>query len=209
MNLYAYCANNPVNRWDPTGNDWLKIGLTIASAAAIVGGIVLCATGFGGIAGGILLGAGAGSLISGYVNESNNGSFAGCWFGVLISGALCAAGAGLGGSLFVAATKTADIAAIGFLSASIGTSFAGGFLGNFVGSTVTSSIDGKSIDYGRLALDSTFMGGLNVLAGFMSAISSVSILMGKVETNLNSKFALRLLSGMIAGGTEVTYDFVS
>ena len=43
----------------------------LISGAAIVGGIVLCATGVGGILGGVLIGAGAGSLINGYVTEAN------------------------------------------------------------------------------------------------------------------------------------------
>lgn len=209
LNLYEYCGNDPINRYDFTGHNWLEIGLTILSAAAIIGGIVLCATGVGGFIGGALLGAGAGSLINGYTNEKSGGSFVGGWVGGAISGFLCGTGAGLGGSLYLAATNTANMAAIAFATASIGTSFAGGFLGNFLGNSATSLIDGNKIDFSRLALDSIIMGSLNVMAGFMSASSGAASQLGKIETNANSQFALRLVSGMIAGGTELTYDLIS
>ena len=48
MDLYAYGLNNPVMYVDPTGHmpEWLG---WVLSSAAIIGGIVLCATGVGGI----------------------------------------------------------------------------------------------------------------------------------------------------------------
>ena len=67
----------------------------------------------------------------------------------------------------------------------------------------------KRINFIFKTLQPVQIGGLNVLAGLMSATSSVTGLMGRYETNFYSKFALRLLSEMIAGGTETVYDFVS
>ena len=48
---------------DPDGH-LPKWAAWLISGAAIVGGVILCATGVGGIAGGVLIGAGAGSLIN-------------------------------------------------------------------------------------------------------------------------------------------------
>ena len=53
------------------------------------------------------------------------------------------------------------------------------------------------------------MGSLNTLAGIGSAMSSIVGTMGKVATDVNSKFALRFLAGLIAGGTEAVYDLTS
>ena len=94
-NLFAYCNNNPVMYSDPTGHipEWL---VWIISGAAVTFGIVLCATGVGGIAGGVFIGAGAGSLINGYVTKTEGGDFAAGYVGGAISGALCGVGAGLG-----------------------------------------------------------------------------------------------------------------
>ena len=77
--------NNPIMYADPSGHlpEWAA---RLISGAVIVGGIVLCATGVGGILGGVLIGAGAGSLINVYVTEANEGDFtagyiggANCW----------------------------------------------------------------------------------------------------------------------------------
>jgi len=54
LNRYAYCAGDPVNRIDPTGESWWEIGLTIfgitAAIAAVVvsGGAALAAAGAAG-----------------------------------------------------------------------------------------------------------------------------------------------------------------
>ena len=82
---YAYCGNNPVMYRDQDGNtaewwQWYISGLEVAA------GIALCfvpgAQGFGVT----LIGTGAGSIINGYINESNGGSFNAGWLGGQISG---------------------------------------------------------------------------------------------------------------------------
>ena len=208
LNLYTYCGNNPIMYADPSGHmpKWLA---WLISGFEIISGIVLCATGIGGILGGILLGAGAGSLINGYINEANGGSFTAGYIGGMISGALCGLGAGIGGSLFLAATETANFASIGLIASSILTSFAGGFTGNFVGSIVSSKIDKKKVDYERLTYDSIFMGMLNILSGMMSGVSSLTANIGKIELDLNSKIALRLFSAILSSSTEMSYDLIS
>ena len=208
-NLFSYCGNDPVNNVYPNGNDWVKVCLAIVSSLFIIGGIALSATGVGGFFGGALLGMGAGSLINGYTNENNDGSYLAGWIGGVVSGFICGTGAGIGGSLLVSAVNTANLGAIGYLVASTLTSFTGGFLGNFVGSLTTTSFDNKKIDYKQVALDSLVIGGLNVLAGIASGIANITSSLSRTLIDTSSKLSLRIISGVIAGGTEFTYDIIS
>ncbi|MCM1350603.1 MAG: hypothetical protein NC182_05310 [Prevotella sp.] len=212
LNLYAYAKNNPIMYYDPSGHlpEWAA---WLISGSAIVGGIILCATGVGGVLGGALIGAGAGSLINGYVTKANGGDFTAGYIGGAISGALCGVGAGLGGMAFTAASEVANLACIGYMALGVTASFAGGFVGNLAGTVYTSwhesGFKNVNINWGETLLTSAVMGSLNIFAGMGSAMSSIAGSMGRVATDLNSKFALRLLSGMIAGGTEAAYDLIS
>lgn len=212
LNLYCYCMNNPIMYADPSGHlpEWAA---WLISGAAIVGGIVLCATGVGGILGGVLIGAGAGSLINGYVTEASGGDFTAGYIGGAISGALCGVGAGLGGMAFAAASEVANLACMGYLALGVTASFAGGFAGNLAGTVYTSwhnsGFKNVDIDWGETLATSAIMGSLNILAGMGSAMSSIAGSMGRVATDVNSKFALRFLAGLIAGGTEAAYDLTS
>lgn len=204
--------NNPIMYADSSGHlpEWAA---WLISGVAIVGGIVLCATGVGGILGGVLIGAGAGSLINGYVTEANGGDFTAGYIGGAISGALCGVGAGLGGMAFAAASEVANLACIGYMALGVTASFAGGFAGNLAGTVYTSwhnsGFKNVDINWGETLATSAIMGSLNILAGMGSAMSSIAGSMGRVATDVNSKFALRFLAGLIAGGTEVAYDLTS
>ncbi len=174
----------------------------------------MSATGIGGIAGGVLIGAGAGSLINGYVNEANGGSFVAGYIGGAFSGALCGVGAGLDGLAFTAATNSVGALCLGYLSLGALTSFAGGFLGNFAGTIYTdwhnSGFTSVNLNMSELLASSTIMGSLNILAGIGSGVSSIIGEMGKVKgICTNSQLAHRLLAGTIAGGTEAFYDTTS
>ena len=207
-----YCFNDPVNMYDPSGH-MPKWAAWLISGAAIIGGLLLCATGAGGILGGVIIGAGTGSLINGYVTEASGGNFAAGYIGGAISGALCGVGAGLGGMAFAAASEVTNLACIGYITLGATASFAGGFVGNLAGTVYTSwhNSDFKSVDInrGEVLATSTIMGSLNIFAGLGSAMSSIAGSMGKVATDVNSKFAFRFLAGLIAGSTEATYDLAS
>lgn len=53
------------------------------------------------------------------------------------------------------------------------------------------------------------MGLLNIFAGMESAMPSIVGSTSRVVADVNSRFALRLLAGLIAGGTEAAYDLTS
>ena len=181
--------------------------MKIFAVASIGVGLVL--SGGGALLGGILIGAGAGSLINGYVNEANGGSFLAGYIGGAISGALCGAGAGIAGNLYMSATNTSNLAMLKLVGKSVGVSFAGGFAGNIVGTLFTCGIDKQSVNVKDLVLNSVAMGGLNIFAGFGSGISSGVAKWGELAVDTNSQLAYRLLSGTIAGGTEAFYDTTS
>ena len=114
---------------------------------------------------------------------------------------------------FAAASEVANLACMGYLALGVTASFAGGFAGNLAGTVYTnwheSGFKNVNINWGETLLTSAVMGSLNIFAGMGSAMSSIAGSMGRAATDLNSKFALRLLAGMIAGGTEAAYDLTS
>ena len=65
------------------------------------------------------------------------------------------------------------------------------------------------IDYKQVALDSLVIGGLNVLAGIASGIANITSSLSRTLIDTSSKLSLRIISGVIAGGTEFTYDIIS
>ena len=109
-NLFAYCMNNPVNRFDVNGNfsmpNWLKVtvgvvaivGLAVATvctggAAAVICGAALSGTIAGGASGAVMGAIGGG--ISGGWQGALDGACSGFMSGTLIGCATGAASAGL------------------------------------------------------------------------------------------------------------------
>ena len=109
-NLFAYCLNNPVNRFDVNGNwsmpNWLKVtvgavaiaGLAVATvctggAAAVIYGAALSGAIAGGASGAVMGAIGGG--ISGGWQGALDGACSGFMSGTLIGGATGAASAGL------------------------------------------------------------------------------------------------------------------
>ena len=208
-NLYAYCGNNPIMYTDPTGHmpEWLA---WVFSGVAVAIGIALCATGVLSTIGGALIGAGAGGLINGYSVQNSGGKFWAGYVGGVFSGILCGIGAGLGGSAFFAATKATNLACLGYLATSATVSFAGGFAGNLLGTVYTSwhnsNFSSVSIDWRETMQTSIVTGALNVLAGFVSGISSTVAKVGKSPVVANTKLAAEIVAGAFAAGGEILYD---
>ena len=84
LNLYTYCGNNPIMYVVPSGHmpKWLA---WVISSVEIVVGITLTFIPGCQMIGSTLIGTGIGSLINGYINESNGGSFNAGWYGGQIS----------------------------------------------------------------------------------------------------------------------------
>ena len=165
---------------DPTGNmpEWaywaisggliaLGVGLVILSGGATIGPTTsLLASTFSGA----FVSAGASSLITGYLNGENGGSFEAGYLGGMIIGAISGAAAELGGALIGKAVDAcyATGVTLGQYLGGMGISFVGGTLGSFIGGLVTSKIDGREINRDVLLLTSIVSGGINLVGGYLS-----------------------------------------
>lgn len=115
---------------------------------------------------------------------------------------------------FVAASEAVNFACMGYLALGVNASFAGGFAGNLAGTIYTSwhnsGFKNIDINWGETIGMSAVMGLLNIFAGMDFGMSSVAGSMARTAIDVNSKFALRLLSGLVAGeGTEAAYNISS
>ena len=152
---------------------------------------------------GVLIGAGAGSLINGYINKANGGSFTAGYIGGALSGALCAIGAGYGGVALTMMSQATNMAGFGYLLVAMGTSYAGGILGNIIGTATTNWIDSNfesiKIDWNEVIPMSLIMGSLNFFAAFGAAYSSEIAELGKFIKIPEFQSFCRVAAGCIAG----------
>ena len=180
----------------PTWWQW-----TISATMCVVG-VALIATGVGGFAGGALLSAGINSIVTGYLNEAQGGSFTAGWAGGAVLGGIVGAGASLGGSALMAASSTVGGQAILELGKSITYSFIGGYVGSLAGAGVISMIDQTPANWKSWNNNALLCGTLNILSGIGSGISSTAITSGNT-------FSYRYVGCMIALGTEIACDTVT
>ena len=188
-NMFAYCNNNPLmlsdhNGLAPTGWQWA------ISGAMVLVGIGFVATGFGGVAGGALICAGANSIIGSYTSEASGGSSVAGWVGGMATGAICGAGAGVAGNLLVQATSSTGAACLGSMAAGGAAAFGSGTLGSAVGQSITATIDGKKLKPKDLLLSSATSGVINCFsaigAGMGTALQSMPVISTTSTTLANS-----------------------
>ena len=143
LNLYRYCANNPVMMNDTEGNapawwEWLVSGVLL------VAGVVLCATGVGSVFGAGLISAGGSMMASNIMSaagvDGKVASIISAGLNIAAGVVLCATG--IGGALG-ASMIGSGVGSIGggFLSEALGFGFeAGAMIGGVVGGIVGGQI---------------------------------------------------------------------
>lgn len=199
-NLFAYCNNEPVMHVDFNGNKpkWWQ---WVASTVVVAAGVLLVATGVGGVAGGMLISAGVSSIVGGYINEANGGSFDSGYFIGAATGALAGLTAGWGGTLMVSASKATGLAVIGYISSALGVSFVGGFLASFGNVYFNSNSNGTEFDFDQ-ALEAGLLGGtFNIFSAYLAGTSQIISSTGKTILD-NQRYAYYALSGYIGFAGE-------
>ena len=158
-----------------SGDDILKDVLVVGSIAAIAASIVVA----GPVLSAVLLGAGVSSLIGGFLNEAQGGSFFAGWVGGAVSGALAGAGLGVGAEILTeifgatAASATEVLTAFGQSALAAVT---GGGAGGFLGSLFAQGLDGQELDVGEAVKDGLVSA---VIAGAASPFGVISPLMAE------------------------------
>lgn len=136
LNLYAYCNNDPLNKYDPTGHfampTWLKWTI---GAVVLVGTVVAAvATGGAALAVGAAVGAGVGAglgLASG-ITLDENGGFSYDWDKAasgFMFGSITGAISGVAGAYFDEAIKAGSMLAKGAMALIDGTLSLGSYIG--------------------------------------------------------------------------------
>lgn len=165
-------------------------------------GIALIATGVGGFAGGALLSAGINSMVTGYLNEAQGGSFTAGWAGGAVLGGIAGTGASLGGNALLAASSSVGGQAILELWKSIAYSFVGGYSGSLAGAVLISALDQTPPTWKSWNNNAVLCGILNFYGGFGGEISSAVLSSG-------CTFVYKFVGCSIALGAELLCDAVT
>ncbi|MDE6442735.1 MAG: RHS repeat-associated core domain-containing protein, partial [Clostridia bacterium] len=162
LNLYVYCANNPVMNMDPSGH----FALTISAILSIVG----LSAGIGalfGLGSAVVKDLGNGKLFDGdvsfrtYLGSTLGGAIAGAGIGVAV-----ALGAGVGVAVAAGETLTIGsfaISGIGAFAISAGASAVSGGLGYVVRTAIS---DQEEFNWNDMFIET----GMNALSGITSFI---------------------------------------
>ena len=168
MNLYCYCGNNPVNKYDPSGHSAIAI-LIAMGIGAILGGIyggVTAAANDQNILAGVLIGVGAGALMG--------------------------AGAGVA-SLYLAPVIVGQAAVVGGVTYSAGAAlaigsgiaFGSGFIGGMAADALTQVVnDGGVKDPGSLFVSGFQWGLINTASAFLGSLGGPSTLNGSLLSGI-------------------------
>ncbi len=149
-NMFAYCNNNPGKYQDPHGcspEPWQWL----ASGALVVSGLIMTATGVGGVWGGALIASGVNAIVGSYSSELTGGSTTAGWFGGAVSGGICGTVAGYAGKMLFDATSKVGTAVMANLAGAGVLSSAGGAVGGVAGEVVSAKIDKRSANYSGAA----------------------------------------------------------
>ena len=125
-NLYAYCANNPINRTDTYGNwsGWATAGVIVGAALVIAAITVLtCGVGTATLAGAVAVGAAKGALVGAAVGTAAGAGIGYATTGTL-QGAATGAAIGFGAGAIVGAVAGGTSAGLKFGTFSSKTSLA-------------------------------------------------------------------------------------
>ena len=172
------------------------------SGAMFLGGIILTATGVGGVLGGALICAGANSIISSYISEMSGGSATAGWVGGLITG-ISGIGAGLAGNLFLSATEATGAACLGKVVASGATAVAFGTGASVAGEVASAKIDNRKPNKNIMAKSAAANSSITLLGGIGSEIGSAIYNMPLISTTTKA------VSGFLSATWSLITEAVS
>ena len=190
-NLFAYCGNNPVMGYDPTGRFVITLS-TVITAALI--GLAVGATA-GGVAGAAAAACNDTDIATGFVSGFIGGAILGAGAGV---GALFLAplavgeGVAIGIAGGVTALSTGEAVATGLTIGGV-TGMVGGGLADLTNQLGNNDMRWDNVDYGSVAISAVEYGALNMVSTGMGS------LMGPYMSNAMNFLGSKMLNVIPTG----------